>query len=94
MNVAVWNIYTKARDTQTNLDTITSSYEEMYQREQELAASVEAFDTSFGIETEIRDKYGLVKEGEEVVVIVEDESLQDVEQEQEKGWWEKLKGLF
>ncbi len=95
MVVAVWNIYVKARDTQLKLDKTTSAYEELHLRELELTASTEGMKTSFGVESEIRDKYGLVREGEEVVVIIDDKNKED-ENDSKAGesWWQKIKDLF
>ena len=95
MTIAVWNIHIKARGTQANLDKITNVYEELHARELELAASVKDLKTSFGVESEIRDRYGLARVGEEVVVIIDEEDEEKVNNKKErKSWWQKFKDLF
>ncbi len=95
MMIAVWNIYVKSKETQENLDRITSVYDELHTRELELGASVNGLETSFGVESEIRDKYGLAREGEEVVVIIDDQAVGvDKKDQEKKSFWQKIKSLF
>lgn len=95
MLVAVWNIYVKAQMTQENLDKITEVYNDLHSREMELIAGVEGLTTSFGVESEIRDKYGLVREGEEVTVIIDNKTKKEENSvEKEQGWWEWIKNIF
>ena len=98
MSVSVWNIREKAQITQNNLQKITETYEELYAREAELAASVKTLRTPFGVESEIRDTYGLVKEGEEIVVIVGEknkkEENDEVEIEIQESLWSRVLKIF
>ncbi|MCK5592317.1 MAG: septum formation initiator family protein [Candidatus Pacebacteria bacterium] len=98
MAVSVWNIKEKAQITQNNLQKITETYEELYAREVELAASVKTLRTSFGVESEIRDMYGLVKEGEEVIVIVDEknkkEENDEIETEIQESLWSRVLKIF
>ncbi|MCK5096329.1 MAG: septum formation initiator family protein, partial [Candidatus Pacebacteria bacterium] len=83
---------------QNNLQKITETYEELYAREVELAASVKTLRTSFGVESEIRDMYGLVKEGEEVIVIVDEknkkEENDEIETEIQESLWSRVLKIF
>jgi len=69
-----WNMYTKAMVPQANRISAEEELAELQAREVELMARIEMLGTEEGIELEVRDKFGLVRDGEEVVVIVEDTS--------------------
>lgn len=92
---AVWNVYQKAELTKENAERIQTRLTELQAREAELEASVSSLQTDFGVESEIRDKYGFIKEGEEVVVIIDDKQAEQNETTSEKkGFWEKLLNIF
>jgi cell division protein FtsB len=96
MIIGAWNIHVKARNTQENLDHIAGVYEGLHAREVDLEDRVDGLKTPFGVEAEIRNKFGLTRQGEEVVVIV-DESLEKSEnQDSERGrsWWQGIKDIF
>ena len=98
MAVTVWNIQEKAQITQDNLQKITETYEALHDREVELATSVEALNTPFGVESEIRDVYGLVKDGEEVIVIIDNkikkEENNGIGIETQEGFWGWVSKIF
>jgi len=96
MIVAVWNIYQKEELTRANLDQITETHDVLQEREAELVASVNSLETTFGVESEIRDKFGLVREGEEVVVVVDggEEKGENNDVGKKKSWWERIKSIF
>lgn len=92
-----WGMYEKAKVTQENLQKIKEVYAESQTREQRLAAHVEQLQTPFGIETEIRNKYGFVKKGEEVVVVVDELNKDDNASTtvgSHKSLWRKIADLF
>lgn len=92
-----WKMYEKAKVTEENLSKVDTVYTELQKRESDLVANVQQLQTPFGIETEIRNKYGFVKDGEEVVVIVdkpiEDEAASTTV-ESKKSFWRKIGDWF
>lgn len=96
MCVAVWNIYQKERATRDNLQQVMGVYEVLQNRERELTASVDSLKKPFGVESEIRKKFGYVKAGEEQIIIVDDPAKKSENEEvpQEKSWWQKVKDIF
>ena len=94
---ATWDIYKKARDTKKNMAAVTKTYNELKIRELELTAKTKFLETPLGVETEIREKFGLVKEKEEMIVIVDppkEEKKNDLENADNKTLWEKIKDWF
>ncbi len=93
---STWNVYKKAKETQNNLTNITKTYDELKSRESELIKKIESLGTALGVETEIREKFGLVKEGEEMIVIV-DPAVKEGKVEEatdNQTLWEKIKEWF
>lgn len=94
---ATWDVYKKARDTEKNAVVVADKYDELKRRESELTGKIGSLETPLGIETEIREKFGLVKDGEEMIVIVDppkEEKESDLESSDNKTLWEKIKGWF
>lgn len=94
---ATWDVYKKARETKKNMTAVAETYDELKIRESELVGKIESLETPLGVETEIREKFGLVKEGEEMIVIVDppkEEKEDNPEDVKSKTLWEKIKGWF
>ena len=94
---ATWDIYKKARNTKENMTAVTKIYNELKIRELELMKKTKSLETPLGIETEIREKFGLVKDREEMIVIVDppkEEKENNSENADKKSLWEKIKGWF
>lgn len=94
----VYERYQVERDMADRLETVRSEHEALQQRHAELSEKVEYLEGESGIESEIRKHFDVVKEGEQVVVIVDAENnnqtaglpLQDVavQESTEKPWYQ------
>ncbi|GMQ95106.1 MAG: hypothetical protein BMS9Abin13_216 [Patescibacteria group bacterium] len=94
---AVWKVYKKAIIPYANKSAASRTLTELKAREADLTERIEWLKTNQGIEMEIREKFGVVREGEEVVVIVD--SSANKEENNGKGAvvmgaWQKLLELF
>ena len=88
----VWSVYEKQALTKDNLAKTAASFEGLQAREKMLSSSIDKLKTDSGIEQEIREKYGLVKPGEEVIVIVDGEDSTSSEPvSSEISFWQKVK---
>ncbi len=67
-------VYKKARLSLQNLEREKIELEKLVVREKNLASSIDYLKTEQGIENEIRTKFRAVKEGERVVVIVDNQA--------------------
>jgi cell division protein FtsB len=92
---SVWGVYEKAQLTKENLNKTTNDLAGLKEREQILSAEIEQLKTNSGVEKEIREKYGLVKPGEEVIVIVNknDDLISDSDLDDLSFWQKILKWL-
>jgi len=95
---AVWEVYKKARVAYDSKNRVFEKRNELQERETALLSNIENLKTDRGIESEIREKFGVVRDGEEVVVIVDPSG--DVTENGNKragvsvGLWQKFIGLF
>ncbi len=89
-------IIEKDRETAKKKDQIVEKTQEMNAREGELKNQIATLETEQGSETAIREKYQVVKEGEKMLVIVdEDQSAENNEKTVSSGtFWTWLKNLF
>lgn len=95
---SVWGVYQKAKVAYESKSRVDADFSELKDREGALLHSIESLKTDRGIESEIRGKFGVVKSGEEVVVIVDSDSENTMDSGQKAGisgnLWQKLKGFF
>ena len=92
----VWNVYGKQQITRENYEETRVKLEALRARETKLSKDIEKLKTDEGVEQEIRDRYGLVKPGEEIIVIV-DKSRENREDRliyPEESFWQKIINWF
>lgn len=77
----------KMRDTEKNKRIAALKVEELTKSKEKLSADIESLKTDKGVEANIREKFGFAKEGEELIVVVEDRNTAKKEPEQEKSWF-------
>ncbi len=95
----VTGIIKKSRATTKNLDAALLELDALEAKKTKLQAGIDTLNTEKGVEDTIREKYRVVKEGEGLVVIVNDqnktgESTQAEEEASKHGFWNFIKNLF
>jgi cell division protein FtsB len=70
---AAIKMYNKYQAASEALDETKAQYESMRKRNDYLATQLEALATPEGLEAEIRRKFSVAKEGEEVIILVDPE---------------------
>jgi len=68
---AAWNIFATYQQTKQSYEITNSEYESLKKHKENTQEKIEQLSTERGIEVEIRNKFGFVKEGEGVVIIAE-----------------------
>lgn len=93
---AVWNAYEKASIARANVVTAQRELDELEIRYTEVEQDLKRFDTEEGIEAEIRSTYGLAREGEQVIIIVDEEenASTTMEEIQKRSFWQIIKDIF
>jgi len=75
MSFTVYNRYVVAKEMRTKLDTHRAELEELRQRAQLLESKVEYMKDARGIEEELRTRFDVAKEGEQVVILIDSEPV-------------------
>ena len=89
-----WNIYVKNRDGIAELRLAQERLARIEERQSTLSAGIEKLNTESGIEGEIRDRFQMAKEGEEVIVIVDAESEQKQLPMSQESFLQKIWNFF
>ena len=87
----------KEKETSKKKELILSQIETLREREQSLSKDINKLKTDEGVEETIRDKYQVVKEGEKMVVIVDQEKNEEmpiVEVSKDHSFWGWIKRTF
>jgi cell division protein FtsB len=92
---AVWGAYRNEQKSRTELANARLNSKELESRETFLSSEIERLESPRGIEEELRNKYPVAKEGEEVVIIVESGEDKNAQAEpQQKGFWSSFLDIF
>jgi len=95
--VFAWSVlgfWNQMRETGRNKQIVENKVIEMKEQKEKLVSDIESLKTEEGKEKFFRENYGLAKEGENVIVVVEDKTKPTDSQESSSGFWSFLKGLF
>jgi len=92
-----WEVYKKARTAKIERDRTLSELVDLRDRKESLEHGSGDLQTEYGIETEIREKFSVAKEGEEVVIIIDTPVRDDQDNYASGGGnrvWDWVKGIF
>lgn len=95
LSFAVWSMYKKEKDTRLKMVKQAEILDELKERETALKDEIDRLSTEKGIEEEIRSKFEVGKEGEGVIIIVdnpEEESAKKIDSK--KSFWQKILDWF
>jgi cell division protein FtsB len=84
----------KMQDTKRNRKIAEEKVIALKESKKQLETDIAKLETNQGVEETIRNKFGLVKEGEGVIVIVEDQNANKVEVKKENSFFSFFKNLF
>ncbi len=75
----------KMQETSKNKQAVQARMLELTKNKEKLTADISKLQTDEGMEESIREKFGWVKEGEGVIVVVDDKSAQEPQKEEDSG---------
>lgn len=91
----VWRVYKSQVMSRDNLANVERKYEDLLDRKEMLEDSIKSLNTEEGIEEEIRQKFGVVKDGETMIVIIDNKNTSSKAVEMEDGgFWSKIVEWF
>ena len=85
LGFSVVDIYVKSRETVKNRDFSLQKLEGLQKQEKDLTDQIAKLNSDQGIENELRDRYGVVKEGENLMVIVDEKNKEPLNAENSSG---------
>ncbi len=85
----------KERETNKNKISELAKIDELRKREADLDKDISKLNTTQGIEESIRDKFQVVKPGEKMVIIVDEQEKKPQDEEtKDHGFWGFIKRMF
>jgi len=90
----VWGVYDKYKRAEETRDNTQAEFEKVNDRYLKLEKRVEYLGTDFAQEEALRERFNVLKEGEEVIRMVNKETeIEEDIVEEEKGFWKNIFGL-
>ena len=91
----IFRLTVKAKESFENKQKAEQNLVDLKTQKVELENDLNLLNTNFGLESEIRDKFPVVKEGEEMVVFVHDQGGEDRNNTKSNlSLWQRIKNLF
>ncbi|MEK7596622.1 MAG: hypothetical protein AAB450_00710 [Patescibacteria group bacterium] len=92
---AVWGVYGKYEKSREIAERTKTELTALEARQKFLSREIADLDTDLGRESEIRERFGAIKEGERLIVLIDGDSGQkSAIQGADNGWWQKLVNFF
>jgi len=93
---AAWRATEKSHIASSNLKRLQNELEELRKQESALLTEIDKLDSEKGREEEIRKRFNVVKDGEEMVVVVWDDEANSAKGAPQKSgsFWNWLVNLF
>ncbi len=87
--------YQKSKIAKQKTRQVESELEKLKDQEASLANSLNDMNSPFGVEKSLREKFGIIKDGEKSIIIIEpQEEINDVIEKENKGFFEFIKNIF
>jgi cell division protein FtsB len=90
---ASWGMYQKQRESEMLKNRSLEYKNGLELRQKELDAQIERLNTESGLEAEIRSKFNVAKDRENIVVVVDDKATSTMPSVP-KSFWQKIKSFF
>jgi cell division protein FtsB len=84
----------KLQETYKNKNIEQTKISDLESRKEDLTSKINKLNTDKGKEEIIRENFGLVKEGENVIVIIDDKNQTVTPKDENKGFFSFFKNLF
>ena len=91
-----WRILTKAMDSIKYRKLAEANLASLEERRLELQNKVDSLETESGVDRQIRERFPVAKEGEEVIMIIDNNASNQQEEEisDNINFWQKLKNWW
>jgi len=90
----VINIIPKVIETRNNKNMVKAEFENLTNREEKLKLDTERIQSENGIEENLREKFRVAKDGEGLIIIVDEDGKEGVKSENKKDFLYFFRNLF
>ncbi len=90
----VLGAYADAKLTKENKNIAEQQLQELQERESDIVAEISDLKTEEGQEKEIRDKFRVAREGEQMIMIIDEKPPNYLNSKEDKNFWKKTKEFF
>ena len=91
---STWSVYQKKVESEEMKNISQKNVDELRARDNDLNSKIQRLDTTPGLEAEIRSKFTVAKNNENMVVIVDDKQSDATTTIAKASFWTKLKAFF
>ena len=91
---STWAVYKKERESQEMKNVSLEQVKELKQRNTELTSKIDKLATVSGVEEEIRSKFSVVKNNENMVVVVPNKDSEVSTTSSKISFWQKIWSFF
>jgi cell division protein FtsB len=91
---STFTVYKKMKESETAKDLSLNDLEKLKDRSDDLRVKIDELDTERGIEGEIRSKFSVAKDNEEMVVILDDVDNVPTPGSKKLTFWQKIRDFF
>lgn len=87
--------YKKSLIAKQKTRQVEEELQKLVDQESDLKGSLNDMNTPFGVEKSLREKFGIIKDGEKAVIVTEvDEDKNTSEEKESKGFFDFIKNIF
>ena len=91
---STWVVYIKKRTSESLKNSLVAKVENLRARDAELSSKIERLKTEAGLEEEIRSKFTVAKNNENMVIVVEENNTNATNTAERASFWQKFLDFF
>ncbi len=91
---STWRVYQKRKESIAMMSSSEIRLRELEERDRELELKIKKISTNSGLEEEIRSKFNVVKDNENIVIIVREDDSGTTTEVAKLSFWSRIKALF
>ncbi|HET8575091.1 MAG TPA: septum formation initiator family protein [Candidatus Paceibacterota bacterium] len=96
MTSVVWHMYEHYQDTKEKMLAASAKFASVAQQQNDLEQKITNLQSKSGVEAELRKKFMVAKDGEHVLVLVDQKTATNTPEETPKkeSWWKSFLSVF
>ena len=91
---STFKVYKKQKESEALRSVVEKKMYELEEKERQINTKIQALDTDQGLEREIRGKFNVAKDNENMVIILENEEASTTDIQKPMSFWQKVLDFF